>query len=81
MVHGVCACTARLRQQALYRGYANAGGDLDEGRLAVWFIVDKLSAAIYLYWKLHISRHSISPDQVEQYRADLKNLLSSLEKI
>ena len=63
---------------ALFDGYAHAGGTVDERRLAVWMILDKLGAATYLFWKMHQSAHPIPPERLEQYRLDFRNLTESL---
>ena len=65
---------------ALFKGYEKSGGVIDLDRLRVWINVDKLGAAVYLYWKLHQSRHDITDEQIVQYEHDLTNLCASLER-
>jgi Ser/Thr protein kinase RdoA (MazF antagonist) len=70
----------KAEQAALFEGYRQAGGNIDEQRLHVWMDLDKLGAAVYLYWKIHISAHDIEPDQLVQYQLDLDNLVGSLQR-
>ncbi len=65
---------------ALYEGYKAAGGTIDEDRVSFWMTFDKLGAAIFLYWRLHQSERQTSEGQAAQYRLDMQNLLTSLEK-
>lgn len=67
-------------RDALFDGYKDAGGALDEQRIQVWMNLDKLGAAVYLYWKLHESGHSIDEKTIRQYQLDLNNLMGSLER-
>jgi len=64
---------------ALFDGYTSAGGVVDEQRLKVWLTLDKLGAAVYLYWKINQSGHETTDEQLAQYRIDLANLTQSLE--
>jgi aminoglycoside phosphotransferase (APT) family kinase protein len=68
-----------VERDALFAGYTEAGGVIDEQRLKVWLNLDKLGAAVYLYWKMYQSGHEISPETITQYKIDLENLTSSLE--
>lgn len=65
---------------ALFEGYSAGGGVIDEDRIAFWMAIDKLGAAVYLYWRIHLSGEAISDDQLQQYQLDLENLLVSLER-
>lgn len=65
---------------ALFEGYRHASGKVDKQRLVVWFNLDKLGAAVYLYWKMHQSGHDIEHENLTQYRVDLDNLVWSLER-
>jgi Ser/Thr protein kinase RdoA (MazF antagonist) len=66
-------------RSALYGGYSQAGGRLDEERVAVWGLLDKLGSAVFLYWRLHESGRPISPGQANQFQADYEQLLQSLD--
>lgn len=65
---------------ALFRGYRSSGGHIEEDKLVVWEILDKLGAALYLYWKMHHSGHEIEKQQRAQYTLDLNNLKTSLNR-
>lgn len=65
-------------KRSLFAGYISAGGVIDEQRLQVWFVFDKLGSAAYLYWKLHESNHAITLAQAEQYKEDYGKLTESL---
>ena len=66
-------------KSALFEGYAEAGGTINEDRLTIWQNIDKLGAAVYLYWKVHQSGHAIDKSKLVQYNTDLANLTGSLE--
>lgn len=70
----------QVEKDALFSGYANNGGVLDENRLRVWQNLDKLGSAIYLYWKLNQSGHEMTQSQKAQYELDLNNLVLSLQR-
>jgi thiamine kinase-like enzyme len=63
---------------ALFNGYESGGGKIDEERIRFWTRFDKLTAAVFLYWRLHESTNSASQSQVEQYQLDFDNLVASL---
>lgn len=65
----------------LFRSYEAAGGTIDEERIQLWMIIDKLGAAIYLYWRLNESGRQTNEAQRAQYQFDLKNLVNSLNQI
>ncbi len=65
---------------ALFSGYELAGGQIDEDRIRLWTYLDKLGAAIFLYWRIHESSRAAREDQIVQYRLDLENLILSLSK-
>jgi aminoglycoside phosphotransferase (APT) family kinase protein len=67
-------------REALLGAYKDAGGHLNYERLKVWLNLDKLGAAVYLYWKLYQSNHEMKSEQLTQYKLDLSNLMNSLEK-
>lgn len=67
------------KQAALFTGYCQAGGAIDRQRLDVWMNLDKLGAAIYLYWKMYESGHRVNNSQLTQYRHDFGNLIKSLQ--
>ena len=68
------------QKDALYEGYRQAGGEIDENRIETWMNLDKLGAAVYLWWLINESRRTYPADQVAQYQLDLDNLRSSLER-
>ncbi len=67
-------------KNALFTGYQSGGGTIDEKRIDVWILVDKLGSATYLYWKMHKSNHPIEPERLEQYKLDYDNLTESLSR-
>jgi aminoglycoside phosphotransferase (APT) family kinase protein len=67
-------------KSALFSGYVEAGGALDEKRISFWMSNDKLGAAVYLYWKLNYAGEHIPDDELEQNKLDMNNLLASLER-
>lgn len=69
-----------LEKQALFAGYAEAGGQIDEERIVFWMNFDKLGAAVYLYWKIYQSGDEVTQKKLDQYSIDLNNLSTSLER-
>ena len=67
-------------KEALFSGYLSAGGVVNEDRIKLWMIHDKLSAALFLYWRVYESGRSASDEQLEQYLLDLHTLTSSLRR-
>lgn len=67
-------------KRELFKGYQSVGGKIDEERVKFWINFDKLGAAVFLYWRIHESNRDASAKQLEQYRADYSNIVSSLEK-
>lgn len=68
-------------RSALFNGYRDGGGALDEDRVNFWMTHDKLGAAVFLYWRIHQSGHYASEQQLEQYKSDLAKLQESLIKV
>lgn len=66
-------------KDVLFQAYLQAGGQLDEQRIKVWMIIDKLGVAVFLYWRMVISGRPMSDDQLQQYQLDLMNVINSLE--
>lgn len=64
---------------ALFEGYLKCGGVIDKKRLKLWQLIDKLGAAVYLYWKINQSGHEISSKSLAQYNWDLDKLINSLQ--
>ena len=67
-------------KQALFSGYRAEGGELAEDRIAFWMNFDKVTAAIYLYWKLNHSGRKIPEEDRQQNQFDFEQLVISLEK-
>ncbi|GAC1387566.1 MAG: hypothetical protein NVS1B7_0560 [Candidatus Saccharimonadales bacterium] len=65
-------------RSALYEGYHSASGLIDENRVRLWMIFDKLGAAVFLYWRLHESGRTADELQRNQYQLDFENLIKSL---
>ncbi len=63
---------------ALFDGYRQAGGEIDENRLRFWIRFDKVCALIFLYWKLNIFDENIELDERAILREDFENLLDSV---
>ncbi len=63
---------------ALFEGYESAGGKVDEERIRFWIRFDKLGAAVFLYWRLHVSKRITNQAQTEQYQLDFDDLVDSL---
>ena len=70
----------RQEKTALFAGYTDAGGVVDEQRLKAWHKFDKLGGAMYLYWKLNHSGHAVTPAHAAQYKEDLYKLSTSLDR-
>ncbi len=68
------------QKTAFYSGYEQAGGVVDHDRVAMWMNHDKLGAAVYLWWLLNESGREYPEEQLAQYRLDLDNLQSSLDR-
>ncbi len=66
------------QKDSLYEGYQAAGGSIDEDRIEMWMNLDKLGAAVYLWWLLNESGRDYPANQAAQYQLDLDNLLASL---
>lgn len=66
-------------KQALFSGYRASGGELFEDRIDFWTNFDKVTAAIFLYWKLNQSEFPAPDQEREQNQLDFNNLLDSLE--
>lgn len=64
---------------ALYEGYQTAGGTIDVDRIRFWMTVDKLGAAVFLYWRLNESQRQLANEEIKQYAYDYENLLKSIE--
>jgi aminoglycoside phosphotransferase (APT) family kinase protein len=67
-------------KSALFQGYEQAGGTIDEDRIRFWINFDKLGAAIFLYWRIHDSGREANDTQLAQYQIDLDHLILSLEQ-
>jgi len=67
-------------KDALYSGYTQAGGVIDEDRIRLWMNFDKLGAATFLYWRINESGREATQEQMDQYQLDLDNLKTSLKK-
>lgn len=65
---------------ALYDGYQQGGGVLDEERIAIFTTYDKLGAAIFLCYRLYSPPADITPQQTAQYQEDFDNIITSLQK-
>lgn len=65
-------------KQALFAGYESNGGQIDEDRIKFWITFDKLSAAVFLYWRIHESQRITSREELDQYQLDFNNLVRSL---
>ncbi|HSW79556.1 MAG TPA: phosphotransferase [Candidatus Saccharimonadales bacterium] len=65
-------------RSALFNGYADAGGTINERLIEIDILVDKLCTATYNYWKVHQSGHPIEDDRLAQYQFDYGNLIKSL---
>lgn len=68
------------QKTALYKGYQAAGGVIDEDRIAMWMNLDKLGAAVYLWWLLNESGRDYPAEQATQYQYDLDKLMASLDR-
>lgn len=66
-------------RRALFDGYRDGGGVIDEERLEFWILFDKFCSALFLDWRIHESGQAAADDQMAQYKTDLENLVKSLE--
>jgi len=65
-------------KNALKKSYEEAGGTWDERRLKFWILVDKLGAAIFLYWRINTCDHPTEPERMAQYKLDYETISNSL---
>lgn len=67
-------------RDALFYGYKSNGGVINQQRLNLWMQLDKLKAAVFLYWRIRqVDRHD--PVQlIDQYSHDFENIIASLEQ-
>lgn len=63
----------------LFAGYKAGGGLIDEDRIRLWMNVDKVGAALYLYWRLNLSDRDTTPEQTSLYEREWEQLVKSLE--
>lgn len=67
-------------RSALFDGYRTGGGNINEERIQLWIILDKLGASLYLYWRLHESGRELTDEQALLYNRELGKLVSSLQR-
>lgn len=67
-------------KSSLLGGYAEAGGIIDEARMALWMVHDKLGAAAFLYWRLYETDRENGGTSPDQYRRDFFAIRASLER-
>lgn len=66
---------------ALFEGYRAGGGEIDEGRIKLWTIFNKIVIAIYLTFLIHCQRHDTTSELQAQHLMDLDNVVRSLNRI
>lgn len=66
-------------RQALYGGYTDAGGTIDEHKILFYEFLDKIGVAAYLYWRMYVSDWQVLDGMEKQYRTDYEKILRSLE--
>ncbi len=66
-------------RRALFDGYTSEGGVIDEDRLRVWMQLDKLKAAVFLYWRIRQTSRNDASTLIAQYEHDFTNIIASLE--
>lgn len=67
-------------KRSLFNGYRSAGGIIDEERIQFWIRFDKLTAAIFLYWRINQSARTTDQAEMDQYKLDYENLVTSLSR-
>jgi len=67
-------------KEALFTGYLEAGGRIDEDRIRLWMNIDKLGASLYLYWRLKQSGRETTADQTDLFTRELNKLIRSLDE-
>ncbi len=66
--------------QALYHGYTEAGGVVDQARIETWVTFDKLGVAVFLCHRIHSPTQDTTPELQAQYRTDLEAIIASLSQ-
>lgn len=67
--------------EALYAGYAASGGVVDEERIRLWVVFDKLVVALFYCNRLHEPKDDATNEQLAQYQTELDEILASLQKV
>lgn len=68
-------------KHALYEGYKDAGGSIDEERITVWTTLDKLGVLMYLCYRIHEPAHDATPEHQEQYKQDFEATYASVQSV
>ncbi len=66
-------------RQALYGGYAVGGGVVDEGRIQLWVVFDKLVVALFFCNRIYKPKDDATEQQLTEYRQNLDKIVDSLE--
>ncbi len=67
-------------REALYQGYTENGGVIDEQLVLFYEILDKAAAASYLYWRLYTSDWQKDDSAERQYKLDYEKIIESLNR-
>ena len=68
-------------KRALKQAYEEAGGIWDERRLKFWIFFDKLTAAIFLYWRINSCDWPPDQARMDQYKLDYETICNSLSSV
>jgi aminoglycoside phosphotransferase (APT) family kinase protein len=67
-------------RKALYDGYAAGGGIVDEGRIRLWVVFDKLVVALFFCNRIYQPKDDATKQQLAEYRQSLDEIVKSLRK-
>jgi aminoglycoside phosphotransferase (APT) family kinase protein len=66
-------------RKALFEGYAIGGGVVDETRLEVWTVFDKLVVALFFHNRMYSPKDDTNPEQQAEYKKNLDAIVASLQ--
>jgi len=66
-------------RRALYGGYIAGGGVIDEDRIQMWMIFDKVVVALFFANRIYKPKKDATPEQIAEYRRELDKILTTLE--
>ncbi len=67
-------------RKALYGGYNEGGGVIDEGRIKLWVTFDKLVVALFFCNRIYKPKDDVTSQQLAIYASNLDEIVKSLNK-